>query len=411
MQKQRLDSWKSIAEYLDRSTRTVQRWHADYGLPVHHFHGPKGPVFAYSDEIDAWLPGFRRKANDSSDLDDSASEAKRRSIELTSAADELWEIRSERNIHSVSRMYRDAIDEDAGNSAAFAGLANATIYAAINGMVEGSIAYPRAQEALHRMSRIDPGNLDGRCGAAWLDLVWKRKWGKARTGFDEVLINDPRNANALLGRALLSVSEGHLSEAWRFTWEAWRLNTLAHSISAVLCWIPYLAGEYGKALQQISDLRVSGAHNATHAAIEALALIQSGSLKPHLDKVESFSCNYPHDRTLQGALGYYYGRSNQPTRALAMLEEIKNAGDPSNCAYAVALLLIGLDRPQEAIHSLEASYAAGSKWSLGFRCDPMLKPLRDDRRFRELLRKAGPGSSYLAAGRSASDSQERSSPA
>jgi len=73
-----------------------------------------------------------------------------------------------------------------------------------------------------------------------------------------------------------------------------------------------------------------------------------------------------------------------------VLEEIKKAGDPTNCAYAAALLLIGLNRSQEAVHALEASYAAGSIWSLGFRCDPMLKPLSDDRRFRELLRKAGP---------------------
>lgn len=397
MQKQRLDSWKSIAEYLDRSTRTVQRWHADHGLPVHHFHGPKGTAFAYSHEIDAWLPGFRRKANNGSDLDDIANEARRRSIELTAAADELWEIHSEKNIHSISRMYRDAIDEDAGNAAAFAGLANATIYAAINGMVEGSMAYPRAQEALHRMSRIDPGNLDGKCGAAWLDLVWKRKWGKARTAFDQVLINEPRNVNALLGKALLSISEGRLPEAWRLTCEAWRVNTLARSISAVLCWIPYLAAEYGKALQQISDLRIGGAYSATHAAVEALTLIQSGSIRPHLERLESFTCDYPHDGTLQGALGYFYAKSNQPSRAFTILEELGGAGNPSNRAYAVALVLIGLNRTQEAIHQLEATYAAGSRWSLGFRCDPMLKPLLDDRRFRELLRKAGPAQARSAS--------------
>ena len=368
----------------------MQRWHADYGLPVHHFHGPKGSAFAYADEIDAWLPGFRRKINDGSDLNDSANQAKRKSIDLTAAADDLWEIRSEKTIQSISHMYAAAIDEDAGNAAAFAGLANATIYATINGMVEGSMAYPRAQEALHRMARIDPGNLDGKCSAALLDLVWKRKWGRARTGFDQVLLNQPRNANALLGRALLSIAECCLPEAWRFCWEAWKLNTLARPISAVLSWIPYLAGEYGKVLQQTSDLRVSGAYSATHAAIEALAFIQSSSLRPQLERFESFTCDYPHDRTLQGALGYFYAKSNQPARAFAVLEEIKKAGDPTNCAYAAALLLIGLNRSQEAVHALEASYAAGSIWSLGFRCDPMLKPLSDDRRFRELLKKAGP---------------------
>jgi hypothetical protein len=58
MAKLRLDSWKSIAEYLERSARTVQRWHAYLGLPVHHFDGRKGSVFAYAEEIDRWLIGL-----------------------------------------------------------------------------------------------------------------------------------------------------------------------------------------------------------------------------------------------------------------------------------------------------------------------------------------------------------------
>jgi hypothetical protein len=30
-----LESWKQIAAYLDRSERTVRRWEASEGLPVH----------------------------------------------------------------------------------------------------------------------------------------------------------------------------------------------------------------------------------------------------------------------------------------------------------------------------------------------------------------------------------------
>jgi hypothetical protein len=51
-----LNSWKEIATYLGRGVRTVQRWEADLGLPVHR---PKGKdrsaVLALTDEIDAWL--------------------------------------------------------------------------------------------------------------------------------------------------------------------------------------------------------------------------------------------------------------------------------------------------------------------------------------------------------------------
>ena len=54
----RLDSWKSIAEYLGRDISTVMRWEKTSGLPVRRVPGGKGrSVFAYPSEIDQWLAG------------------------------------------------------------------------------------------------------------------------------------------------------------------------------------------------------------------------------------------------------------------------------------------------------------------------------------------------------------------
>jgi hypothetical protein len=50
-----LESWKQIAAYLERSERTVRRWEASEGLPVHrHEHERQDTVFAYPHEIEAW---------------------------------------------------------------------------------------------------------------------------------------------------------------------------------------------------------------------------------------------------------------------------------------------------------------------------------------------------------------------
>lgn len=51
----RLDSWKDIAQYLNRSVRTVQRWEMLEAMPVHrHCHGTGGSVYAHKQEVDAW---------------------------------------------------------------------------------------------------------------------------------------------------------------------------------------------------------------------------------------------------------------------------------------------------------------------------------------------------------------------
>jgi hypothetical protein len=50
-----LESWKQIAAYLERSERTVRRWEAAEGLPVHRReHEKQDTVFAFRHEIEAW---------------------------------------------------------------------------------------------------------------------------------------------------------------------------------------------------------------------------------------------------------------------------------------------------------------------------------------------------------------------
>jgi TolB-like protein/Tfp pilus assembly protein PilF len=53
--RRRLDSWKEIASYLNRSEKTVRRWEENEGLPVHRLvHEKRSTVYAYCGELDAW---------------------------------------------------------------------------------------------------------------------------------------------------------------------------------------------------------------------------------------------------------------------------------------------------------------------------------------------------------------------
>jgi phage terminase Nu1 subunit (DNA packaging protein) len=51
-----LNSWKEVAQYLGRGTRTVQRWEQDLGLPVRRPRGKRhSAVMALRQDIDAWV--------------------------------------------------------------------------------------------------------------------------------------------------------------------------------------------------------------------------------------------------------------------------------------------------------------------------------------------------------------------
>jgi hypothetical protein len=51
----RLDGWKEIAAHLGRGVRTVQRWEADLGMPVHRMVTGRGEtVYAFAGELNKW---------------------------------------------------------------------------------------------------------------------------------------------------------------------------------------------------------------------------------------------------------------------------------------------------------------------------------------------------------------------
>jgi tetratricopeptide (TPR) repeat protein len=256
----RLDGWKSIAEHLDRSSRTIQRWHEVYGLPVHRLGGDKSSIFAYADELNDWMrnrgrdlldeppeiPGshpsapLEREGSDHRNglMDGSliSGSAKARSAELVALAYEMWEVLTYDNIQSIAGRFREAIDLDPHNAQAFAGLANALITDGLWARLGVSGRYASAQAAVEKALEIDPELLEAKSAAAWLNLVLKRDWQRARRDFDEILSHHPAFRSALMGRGMLHLVEGYFKEASDFLLKAAQQAPLCASAAKVQIW-------------------------------------------------------------------------------------------------------------------------------------------------------------------------------
>jgi TolB-like protein len=88
----RLDSWKEIAAFFGRAERTVKRWEAERGLPVHRVPGSgRGSVFAYAEELADWLEGRSSLELDADDSGEGQIQSSKTEIagnlESTSAPD------------------------------------------------------------------------------------------------------------------------------------------------------------------------------------------------------------------------------------------------------------------------------------------------------------------------------------
>ncbi len=105
----RLDSWKEIASYLKRGTRTVQRWEREEGLPVHRLvHDKLGSVYAYRSELDSWWAqrGARPRPDEPAAGDDTPSVAVLPFLDMSQEKDQTYfcEGVAEEIISALSRV-------------------------------------------------------------------------------------------------------------------------------------------------------------------------------------------------------------------------------------------------------------------------------------------------------------------
>lgn len=373
-------------------------------MPVHHFGGAKGSVFAFSGELDRWLQqGSTGPTGERAIVE----EHRARSRQLTADADAMWRLCSERNLAAIVSRYRQAADEDPNNRAALTGLSCSLVTSALMGVVDGFVAYPSAAEALRRVPHDGSDNGDAQCAAAWLKTVFEHRWREARAGFNAVLKKNPANAFALAGLSLLHVAEGKLPEAFQCAWRAWTENPLAAPLSFLASWIQYLNRDFDDALELLADTKASGTYGAIHAALEGLTLTQAGALASNLDRIRSITADFPQSQVLEGILGYGYARAGHPGKAWEKLSNLmqNSKRKKRSSSYSFALILLGLGEKQEAAAWLERSFVEGSLWSLGLRSDPIFESLRGERHFDSLLRRLGTsGRIYDELDRNGSDS-------
>jgi len=223
----------------------------------------------------------------------------------------MWEVLSASNLSSIARLFREAIDLDQGNAAAFAGLSLALIVGGLWGLVRTPAAFSAAKAAMLRALEIDPQLPEAKCASAWVKMVSTRDWQGARRGFDEALQYGPRTTHAMVGRALLYFAKGSGEEAASLLLEAAQRHPLSSAATAWYCWGEYLSGEYTNALLQIEQYRAGGRSGPVVDAAEALVSIQLEEQDAQIGRIEALSASSPHHEVLRGALGYAYATAGQ----------------------------------------------------------------------------------------------------
>ena len=244
---QRLTSWKEIAAFVGRGERTVKRWEQSRGLPVRRYPGAaNASVFAYVDEIEAWLRGHTGEqarvpevAADRVGLRDpkvtwplkywaaaglpalvvlataaalafgALTAAHTRSVRSTSArnhrpsaaANELyvsglheWQTRTPAGLARSIADFHLAIARAPDFAKAYAGLAAAYNLQREFSTLPAEQLYPKAEEAAAQAIALDPSLASAHAALAFDLFYWSRNPSAAQKEFKIALAFDPESA-------------------------------------------------------------------------------------------------------------------------------------------------------------------------------------------------------------------------
>lgn len=416
---QRLDSWKEVAEFLGRSTRTAQRWHALYGLPVYSAAQNNSSVFAFVEELHAWMtrrgaipetgtvdsPPFLGSREDLKEspaaprlaqpalIDTPVRDAAiRESSRLAARGYTLWRVLSVNNMTKMTQLFRTAVDLDPNNAQAYAGLAHALVAQGLLGMLQIPDAYRAAGAAANLAIELDPVSDESRSALAWARLLLEHDWRGVRGIFGDLIQRPGLNGRAMVGYGMLLIAEGRAHEASEVLYEACLKEPLIPSRWGFHCWADYLSHEYEEASEHIVQGRQSGNSGRISRSVEALVSLQTDAPAASIEKIGELMEQDPGVALLRGALGHALAMNGDFDRASSHLHDL--ARDRSHTHqvpyYAICLILVALGEHEQALRALDQSYCAGSLWSLGFHSDPALQPLQKDPRFQAFLRRAYP---------------------
>ncbi|MBS1802810.1 MAG: hypothetical protein JST28_05555 [Acidobacteria bacterium] len=378
----------------------MQRWHSEYGLPVHHLGGDASSVYAFSDELDVWLrrrdgsvledppqrrssPAVNLEGSRSRTVPDNSARkyfSNPEAMEMVQRARRLWEVLSASNLSMIAGLYRRATDVDPSNPAAFAGLSQALIAQAVLGNLHPKGAFQSAQAALRRALEIDPDLFETLCASALIKVFVERDWEGAELLLERSRRMARKASQTAVGGAFLAIAGQRLNQAREALRCAAQERPLNTSIAELLCWIEYLDGNFGSAIALVKDARGSGHSGAVLDTAEALSQVSLGDAENQIVRLESMTSASPRNYALLGVLGYVYGKAGRWADARRAIESMTQTGLTGvyDFAYPIALTYLGIEQRNEAQRWIEQSYRHGSLWSLGFGSDPLLAELRSD---------------------------------
>lgn len=300
-----------------------------------------------------------------------------------------WNKRTPEGLQQGIDYFQQAINTDPGYAAAYAGLADCYNMQVIYGVHQPKDGFPKAKEAAVKALEMDETLAEAHTSLAFIKFRWDRDRVEAEREFQLAIKYKPTYAPAHQWYSSYLVALERFDEAVAEAKRTSELEPLSFIASSHLGWILYLSGRNDEAIAQCRKILTLDPNSFPARRYLGLAYEQKGIYPQAIDEFQK-GVKLSGSPLMLALLGHAYAASGKTAEARKVLTDLHDLETRRYVSpYTVAAIYAGLGEKDQAFKWLERAYEERDVWLMNLKVDPVFAKLRSDRRFQDLLTRAG----------------------
>ena len=301
----------------------------------------------------------------------------------------FWNKFSKEWVLKAIKAFEEAIAIDSNYALAYCGLADA-YFRLSNVHFPPREALPIAKEKAMRAVEIDENLAEAHSSLGLVKVYYDHDWNGAEREFRKALRLNPDLVSAHQRFGSYLTFMGRFEESIRHYEIARDLDPLSLQINVNLATTYYLRGEYDRATKLLTKTcELDPNYIPTHFVLGSV-YVQQGRLQ---EAIEEFKFCYKLDDEAYlalGFMGYAHALANQPAEAETLLDVLQEISQRKYVSpYSMLLIHLGLGRQERVFELLEQLYDERNDFLVWLKVSPELKSVRNDTRFKNLMRNLG----------------------
>lgn len=300
-----------------------------------------------------------------------------------------WARRFKDDLHKAIENYKQAISLDPNFALAYVGIATAYNSMGKNPDAAPKDSFPFGKAAALKALEIDPMLPDAHAALADALVLYDWNWAEGERAFNRAIELDPNISYSHLtyGASFLNAA-GRADEYAREMETALELEPLALINNSLLAMSYILIRQNDKALLQGQKAYDLDPDFPLAAFALGLAYIANGRAGDAVKLGEVALVKSPASQNILFLTGLAYANDNRPADASRIINKLNELSESQYVRrYYVACIYAALGEKDKAFAELDRAAADKDAYLPRSRLDPMLDPLRDDPRFKNLMKR------------------------